>query len=110
MRRGLVIVKGSVDAYSCYNMISGTLIVFNKIGKNFGISMKRGTLIFFKNNFVDVTNFIKTGEFDLSYMKLMNKYLFNEYSIKLSTKNNRFIKYSGDRNLNGQGEILVKKI
>ena len=41
-------------------MISGTLIAFGNVEKNFGISMRRGTLIFYKANFVDVNNFIKS--------------------------------------------------
>ena len=110
MRRGLVVVRGNVGAYSCFNMISGTLIVFKNVEKNYGISMKRGTLILCKANFVDEDNFVKTGEFDLSYLKLIEKYLFNEYSIKSPTKNNRFVKYSGDRNIDGLGEIFVGNI
>ncbi len=110
MRRGFVIIKGNVDAYCCFNMISGTLIAFGNVEKNFGISMRRGTLIFYKANFVDVNNFIKSGEFDFSYIRLIETYLFKEYLIKFPKKNIRFIKYSGDKNLSGLGEIFIKNI
>ena len=108
MRKGLMIVKGNVGNYSCFNMVAGTLVVLKNIGENTGISMKRGTIIS-KLGVVLKNNFEKCGEFDLGFIKMLNSHLKINYSIKLAKHSEKFARYVGDKNLNGLGEIFIKK-
>ena len=67
MRRGLIFVNSGVRNYCCNNMIAGTVIIKKDIGKNFGVGMKRGTVLTNDNSFSKI--FLKKMDFPhLSFM------------------------------------------
>ena len=107
MRRGLVIIKGNVDDFCCSNMIAGTVIVSKKIGKNFGVSMKRGSLIFLKDPGKRNLNFTGSGLMTENFLKILNNYIKVKFDISLINKNFRFSRFIGDRNNSGLGEIII---
>ena len=106
MRRGLIIVKGSTGDFCCLKMIAGNVILFKEPRNNFGISMKRGSLILLKKKKLVIKDYFKkSGSIESSYLNFLKKYLKEKFFINLN--NMKFIRYYGDRNLDGIGEVLV---
>ena len=108
MRRGLVIVKGSVNENCCFQMIAGTLIIFKNVKKNFGISLKRGTIILMNSSIKLEKKFIRSGYLNFNFLDFLENYLKKKKSLR-DFKNNNFIRYFGDRNVNGLGEIFIRE-
>ena len=108
MRRGLIYIGGSAGDYCCSRMIAGTVIVSKKVGKNFATSMKRGSVILLAKNKLN-DEFLFSGQANLSFISLLNNSLNLNFKLKI-IKRKRFIRYIGDRSLNGLGEILMENI
>ena len=107
MRRGLIIIRGNVGEYCAFQMISGTVMIFKSFAENIGISMKRGTIILMsKGEFGK--RFKKSGVINFIFLHLFAKYIKNNFSITLPDKK-KFIRYFGDKNIDGLGEIFLKK-
>ena len=104
MRGGLIKVKDDVADYCANNLIAGTIIVESKIGKNFGIGMKRGTLILLESPINIKEQFKNCGLQQLDFVQLINESLIDSQFFK----NNQFLKFIGDRNNEGLGEILLR--
>ena len=108
MKRGLVIIKGNVDENCCFQMIAGTLIIFKNVKKNLGISMKRGTIILMNNSIKLEKKFVKSGSMNFNFLNLLSNYIrkksfFNDF------KKYKFVRYFGDKNVNGLGEIFLRE-
>ena len=105
MRGGLIKVKGNVEDFCANSLIAGTIILESKIGKNVALGMKRGTLILskFPGNFGK--QFKNCGLQELNFLKLINDSLTNSNFFK----NDKYVKFIGDRNNNGLGEILIRE-
>tara|TARA_B100000686_G_C16802918_1_gene987487 strand:- start:1535 stop:2359 length:825 start_codon:yes stop_codon:yes gene_type:complete len=107
MKKGLIVVRGDVNDFCCSNMIAGTVIVSKKIGKDFGISMKRGSLIFLKKPKNMNSNFIWSGLMTKNFLNLLDNYIKLKFGISLINKKFRFSRFVGDRNNSGLGEIIT---
>ncbi len=107
MRRGLIIIKGNVGKYCAFQMISGTVMIFKSFAESIGISMKRGTIILMSNGKFG-KRFQKSGEINFIFLDLFAKYLKSSFSVTLPDKK-KFIRYNGDKNIGGLGEIFLKK-
>ena len=104
MKGGLIKVKGGVSDFCANNLIAGTIIIESKIGKNFGIGMKRGTLILLESPGNFKGQFKNCGLQQLDFVQLINESLLDSTFFK----QNQFLKFIGDRNNKGLGEILIK--
>lgn len=105
MRGGLIKVKGNVDDFCANNLIAGTIILERNVGKNFALGMKRGTLILSKSPGNFGKQFKSCGLQELNFLKLINDSLTDSNFFK----NNKYLKFIGDRNNDGLGEILIRK-
>ena len=108
MKRGFGNYKGNVDENCCFQMIAGTLIIFKNVKKNLGISMKRGTIILMNNSIKLEKKFVKSGSMNFNFLNLLSNYLrkksfFNDF------KKYKFVRYFGDKNVNGLGEIFLRE-
>ena len=108
MRRGLVIIKGNVDENCCFQMIAGTLIIFKGVKRDLGVSMKRGTIVLIDNSVKLEKKFIKSGNINFNFLSLLNNFLKNKFLINELKKYN-YVRYFGDKNVNGLGEIFVRE-
>ncbi len=108
MRRGTVYVKGDVRNNCCNSMIAGTVILKKSIGENLGFGMKRGTILLNKKT-TTIRNFIETSESFSTFLNLLNNYFFKNFRLRVFEKNDTFVRFLGDSNMRGLGEIIVKK-
>ena len=107
MRRGLIFVNSGVRNYCCNNMIAGTVIIKKDIGKNFGVGMKRGTILTNDNSF-SKTFFKENGFSSSIFYELLNNYIIKKYGIKMFKERKSTMRYLGDKNIDGMGEIFLK--
>ena len=107
MRRGLIIVRGNVGKYCAFQMISGTVMIFKSFAESIGMSMKRGTIILMSNGKLG-KRFEKSGVINFIFLDLLTKHMKSSFSIALPDKK-KFIRYFGDKNIDGLGEIFLKK-
>ena len=107
MRRGLIIIKGNVGKYCAFQMISGTVMIFKSFAECIGISMKRGTIILMSEGKIG-KRFEKSGVINFIFLDLFAKYLKSNFAITLPDKK-KFIRFFGDKNIDGLGEIFLKR-
>ena len=107
MRRGMIIIKGSCGNFTSFKMISGSVLIYKNVGANFGISMKRGSIFLMKPIKKIKRNFTYSGQVQSNFFCYLGCYLRNKFSINF--KSYTFIRYFGDRSVDGIGEILLKK-
>ncbi len=107
MRRGIIIIKGSCGNFTSFKMISGNVLIYKTVGENFGISMKRGSIFLMTPLKKIKTNFTYSGQVQSNFFCFLGNYLQKKFSINF--KSFTFIRYFGDRSVNGIGEILFKK-
>ena len=107
MRRGLIIIRGNVGKYCAFQMISGTVMIFKSFAESIGISMKRGTIILMSNGKFG-KRFEKSGVINFIFLDLLAAHMKSNFSVTLPDKK-KFIRYFGDKNANGLGEIFLKK-
>ena len=108
MRRGLVVIKGNVRENCCFQMVAGTLIICKDVRRKLGVSMKRGTIILMNNSIPLEKNFVKSGTINFNFLGLLRNYLIKE-SLLRDFKNSKFVRYFGDKNNDGLGEIFVRE-
>ena len=108
MRRGLIIIKGNVDEMCCFQMIAGTVIIFKNVKKNLGISMKRGTIILMNSKVQLEKKFVKSGSINFNFLDLLKNYLTKNLLLN-DLKKQKFLRYFGDKNIGGLGEVFVKE-
>ncbi len=107
MRRGLIIVNGNVGENCSNHLIAGTIIIKGNIGKNLAFDMKRGTLIINDKEAIPKKKFINCGEQKIEFFNLLKKYISKD--LKPSENLSHFIKYIGNSDVKGFGEILLRK-
>tara|TARA_B100000900_G_C20397231_1_gene641163 strand:+ start:36 stop:851 length:816 start_codon:yes stop_codon:yes gene_type:complete len=107
MRKGLIYVNSEIENFGCNNMIAGTVVLRKRIGENFGLGMKRGTI--FTSNFqISKNNFQEVGFTSFSFLEILNNYINKKYKLKIFKNNKLVNRYIGDRKINGNGEIFVE--
>ena len=107
MRRGVIIVGGDVKDNCCNNFIAGTIVVKGSIGKNLATNMKRGTLITSCKKAIPIKKFTYCGEQKIDFFNIFNKYFKKDLGVESNFKN--FVKYVGNSDVKGYGEILLRK-
>ena len=105
MRRGLVFVEGMAGDNCCNNLIAGTVIIKKGIGRNFGIGMKRGTIILLSNIKLE-SNFVEGGECSTSFISILNKFILEKFDKKMIGRNSSISRFIGDKFIKGKGELL----
>ena len=109
MRRGLIVVGGSVETGTCAGMVAGTVIVLGKPNGQLGVHMRRGSILctespqfppgtFFRQNFKS------HGIVPLIEHRLQALDIHLHLAEKLGQPKSRFV---GDLNFGGMGEVLV---
>ena len=69
--------------------------------------MKRGTVLTNDNSFSK--NFFKeNGFFSSIFYELLNKYIIEKYGIRMFKEKKLIMRYLGDKNIGGMGEIFLK--
>ncbi len=107
MRRGVIIVGGHVKDNCCNNFIAGTIVINGNIGKNLATNMKRGTIITNCKKAIPHKKFINCGDQKIDFYNIFNKHFRNDLGVQSKCKN--FVKYIGNTDVNGYGEILLRK-
>ena len=109
MRRGLVVIKGNAAAGAGADMIAGTIVLMGSSPVDPGVRMRRGS-IFCANQ----PNFQTGSFFDQGTVNLNLLFLFkNELQRLLPNfdcnifSTHKSLRYIGDRNNNGMGELFV---
>ena len=82
-------------------------LIFKSFSECIGISMKRGTIILMSEGKFG-TRFEKSGTINFIFLDLIAKYLKSNFSITLPDKK-KFIRFLGDKNIDGLGEIFLKR-
>ncbi len=108
MRKGIIYVRGSCRNYCCNNMVAGTVIVKKSIGKYFGLGMKRGT-VFADKISLKSKIFVESNELHETFFDLLYKFFLENYDLKIFRRKEKFRKFYGDKNIDGVGEILIRK-
>ena len=70
--------------------------------------MKRGTIILMDSSINLEKKFVQSGSINLNFLDLLSGYLEKEFLFK-NFKKHKFVRYFGDKNVNGLGEIIVKE-
>ncbi|MBP8784098.1 MAG: formylmethanofuran dehydrogenase subunit C [Synergistaceae bacterium] len=108
MRRGLLVVGGTLGEFGAAEMIAGTVVSLGFLKARAGASMKRGTIIAMGQYDPLICGFEKACTYTPAFTGLLGRELKNigfidDYS--LFTKG--FTRWCGDRTSLGKGEILI---
>jgi formylmethanofuran dehydrogenase subunit C len=103
----LIVVGGRCGEFAGAGMIAGSLFAFGGLGGKAGAGMKRGTL--FSGAELDLT---PTFRLDCDYEPVFLDLCFKQLrqsgvAIPDSVTARPVRRYTGDRNADGQGEILI---
>jgi len=107
MRRGLIVVAGNVGDFTGAFMIAGSILVFGELGIRAGAGLLRGTIVTFQQ-----PELLPTFCYDCCYRPTFLNLLFEDIrnqglAIPEEYLKGRYLRYSGDFNRLGKGEILV---
>jgi formylmethanofuran dehydrogenase subunit C len=108
MRRGLVVVAGSVAARAGPGMIAGTVLVFGDAGPSPGIGSKRGSVIALGRIEIPAT-YRYACTYQPDHLRLTLLRLRDRYRLKVLKRHltGFYRRYSGDLGDLGRGEILA---
>jgi formylmethanofuran dehydrogenase subunit C len=107
MRRGLIVVRGNAADFAGEFMLAGTIIVFGHLGERAGSGMKYGSIIVFHQ-----PELLPTFHYDCVYSPIFLKLILQSLKAKAVAIQpewiaGNYLRYSGDQNILGKGEILV---
>tara|TARA_Y100000589_G_scaffold264205_1_gene254822 strand:+ start:673 stop:1569 length:897 start_codon:yes stop_codon:yes gene_type:complete len=107
MRRGFAFVSGDVGDFFANDMIAGSAIIGGKAGRFWGYGMRRGTIVFAKDQEIPVQVFKETNYDFTSYWGLMRPTIesFNGPMQSFLDKTPR--RFVGDLAFGGKGECLL---
>jgi formylmethanofuran dehydrogenase subunit C len=107
MRRGLIVVAGDAGDFAGAFMTAGTIVVLGRLGKSPGAGLLRGTIITghgaellptFRYSCRSQFQFIRLLFYELNRLGLSSLAHYGQ---------GVFLRYSGDFNRQGKGEILI---
>ena len=109
MRRGLIMVEGDIGDYCASRMIAGTITNLGGIGKQVGVGMRRGTLLFPHKPEDMSPGFKDCGRHNLGFLTLLLHELrrYESRFQSLHPMRRRVQVYEGDMAVGGQAEILI---
>ena len=109
MRRGFAFVLGDVGDFFANDMIAGSAIVGGDAGKMWGYGMRRGTIIFAKNQAVSPHVFKETYHDFSSYWGLLKPVIESFNGPFPSLENVPPKRFVGDLAFGGKGECLLPR-
>ena len=109
MRRGLIVVGGSVETGTCAGMVAGTVIVLGKPNGQLGVHMRRGSILCTESPQFPPGTFFRQNLKSHAIVPLIERRLHASdihlnLAVRLSQPKSRFV---GDLNFGGMGEVLV---
>jgi formylmethanofuran dehydrogenase subunit C len=110
LRRGTILVEGSLGAYAASRMIAGTVLALGpSIGTYPAFAMKRGSLILLSRPERELPSFADCGRHDLSFLRLLLRALKGRSPRLdgLAARPPLVHRLAGDQSVGGKGEILV---
>ncbi|MGI6331071.1 MAG: formylmethanofuran dehydrogenase subunit C [Zhaonellaceae bacterium] len=107
MRRGLILVTGDCGDFLGGEMLGGTVISCGQVGSWPGGNMRRGTIIL-QNKPSLLPTFNYSCTYSPLFLALLRKYLA-AWAVPVPSflKETRFMRFLGDNNELGKGEILI---
>lgn len=106
MRRGVIVVHGTVGEASGCRMIGGTIVAAHA-GVRAGVGMKRGTLIAATVDDMEPT-FVSAGAYDAAFLGLFRRWLTGEAGgTAAALVPARVHRFRGDMASLGKGEMLL---
>lgn len=107
MRRGLIAVTGDAGDFAGAFMIAGSLVVFGRLGLRAGAGLLHGTIVTFQK-----PELLPTFRFDCRYRPgflglLLQDLQSRGLRVPEEYVAGRYLRYSGDLNGPGKGEVLV---
>ena len=109
MRRGFAFVSGDVGDFFASDMIAGSAVVGGTAGKLWGYGMRRGTIVFAKNQLVPNQVFKETNHDFSSYWGLLKPVIESFNGPFLSLVNGPPRRFVGDLAFGGKGECLLPR-
>lgn len=104
MRRGLIVVGGNAGDFTGFFMHAGTVVVLGRAGDRVGANMTRGSVVLM-NETVMLPSFYENSTLQ---SPAINMVLKHAASFGFNTPDRpKFIRFNGDVNHVGKGEILV---
>ena len=108
MRRGLLLVEGSVGSYCAARMLAGTIVALGHVGPQPGYLMRRGTIVLADARFEPLPTFNNNGQHDLLAIRLLLESLAQHGSaFRRLAKQRQFQRWLGDLGAEGKGEVLI---
>ncbi|MCI0430545.1 MAG: formylmethanofuran dehydrogenase subunit C [Rhodospirillales bacterium] len=110
LRRGTIIVEGSLGAYAASRMIAGTILALGPtIGPYPGFAMKRGSLILLNRPDRELPTFTDCGRHDLAFLHLLLRALKGRSPRldDLAAHPPLVQRLAGDHSVGGKGELLL---
>jgi formylmethanofuran dehydrogenase subunit C len=107
MRRGLIAVGGDAGDFTGLFMLAGTIMILGKAGERPGANMKRGTIILM-NQVKLLPSFYENCVFTSPAVE-MALGRARELGLKPPV-NGSYVRHTGDVNIAGKGEILMRVV
>ncbi len=107
LRRGLIVVRGSVGPLCGARMGAGTIVVGGEVGAGAGAAMRRGTLVAAGRSMVPLPGFADCGVHELMVQRLLARILVNEGFGELADRVRALRRWQGDLAVGGRGEIFT---
>jgi formylmethanofuran dehydrogenase subunit C len=107
MRRGLILVTGDCGDFLGGEMLGGTIIGCGQVGSQPGGNMVRGTIIL-QNKPALLPTFNYCCTYSPLFLALLRKYL-DAWAVPVPSflRGSKFMRFLGDNNELGKGEILI---
>lgn len=111
MRRGLIVILGDAGDFAGAGMISGTVLVFGRLGRRAGAGNKRGSIVAFG----EAPELLPTYALACAYTPVYLGYFLTRLrrwglALPEGLEKARYLRYLGDFNALGKGEILVRDL
>lgn len=109
MRRGLIVIMGDAGDFAGARMIAGSVFVFGRLGKRAGAGMKRGSIVAFDAWEPLLPTYYFETVYQPVFIRIYLKRL-REWGLPVNPElaQGMFRRYSGDINVLGKGEILIR--
>lgn len=109
MRRGLIVILGDTGEFAGAHMIAGSILVFGRLGGRPGAGMKRGTIVAFGDAPALLPTFRYACRFQPAFLRFYVRRLSDwGLDIDPGLADGLFLRYLGDMNGVGRGEVLVR--
>jgi formylmethanofuran dehydrogenase subunit C len=108
MRRGLVYVLGDCGDAPAFNMKAGTVVIGGTPGIRVGARMVRGTVILLGEPTAPLPTFYRDCTYRPVFWRFLHRHLADLGFAPEAGLDTAFVRYNGDANEGGRGEMLVR--